>query len=253
VEQQLEAIAGTPWHARWRIGSTRAQAGTRSSSRALRGQAGDETLPDRLAVVLARRRLPPEARDALSSSPLRAAGHPSCSSASRNRRSAGGVARRRGRGNPGPGPRRPQHRLPPRADGEAVYARPAERGTELHRTIAAASRSRRRAGGRSPTSASSPAYGDALAASVTAGLEASRVYAFAEARVHLTARSSSGTASRRLTDAAAQGRLLTHAAQAARSTGDNERSIALCEALNCSSRRGAGARGAATSGSASLF
>jgi tetratricopeptide (TPR) repeat protein len=73
-------------------------------------------------------------------------------------------------------------------------------------------------------------YGDALAASVTAGLEAERVYAFAEARVQferaleLRERVAPPPGSLPMDDVA----LLAHAAQAARWSGDDERAIARC-------------------------
>jgi DNA-binding CsgD family transcriptional regulator len=110
--------------------------------------------------------------------------------------------------------------------GETLYARlmPGER-TELHSRIASAMEAApaaqfayqaERAG----------MYGEALAASVTAGLEAERVYAFAEARVQFErALELRGRVANPPGDEVA---LLAHAAQAARWSGDTERAIVLC-------------------------
>jgi DNA-binding CsgD family transcriptional regulator len=119
--------------------------------------------------------------------------------------------------------------------GEVVYDRllPQER-TQLHRRLAAALAA---APDASPAQLAhhwqrAGEHAEALRASVEAGLEAARVYAFAEARGHLER-------ALELWDvvAPAEGSLpvdrvalLARAAQAARFAGDPQRAIALCEA-----------------------
>jgi DNA-binding CsgD family transcriptional regulator/tetratricopeptide (TPR) repeat protein len=241
VGQQLEAIAGHPV-ARALADRLYARAGGNPFfvEELFAAQAADESVPNSLAeaVLLRTERLPPTAQDALSIiaaaggraehallERLAPAADPAALRAALDTgilvRDAGdrGVAFRHG------------------LMSEVLYGRllPRER-TELHRAIAAAL-------AHSPgapaallayQSHRAGAYGDALSASVTAGLEASRVYAFAEARVHLDRalelwdRVAPPAGSLPLDKVA----LLTHAAQAARCTGDNQRSIALCrEAL----------------------
>ena len=108
--------------------------------------------------------------------------------------------------------------------GEVVYERlfPAER-VALHRALAAALQDPaqrahhcHRAGLRA----------EALAASMAAGIEAARVHAYAEARVHFE------RALELADDSVDRVELLSRAAQAARFSGDPERAVALCrEAL----------------------
>jgi DNA-binding CsgD family transcriptional regulator len=116
---------------------------------------------------------------------------------------------------------------------ETLYDRllPGER-TELHRAIAGALAQTPGAPAAQFAYQAERAgmYGDALAASVTAGLEAERVYAFAEARVQferaleLRERVAPPPGSLPPDDVA----LLAHAAQAARWSGDNEQAISRC-------------------------
>ena len=118
--------------------------------------------------------------------------------------------------------------------GEAVYGRllPQER-RRMHRAIAAALA----AGADAPAAQLAHHWhragerSDALHASVAAGLEASRVYAFAEAHAHLERALSLWDAVAPPAGALPVDRveLLARAAQAARFAGDPERAIALCE------------------------
>ena len=76
-------------------------------------------------------------------------------------------------------------------------------------------------------------HDDALAASVTAGLQATRVYAFAEALTHFERSLELWDGAATRPDEIDRVELLARTAQAARYTGDRERAVALCqEALN---------------------
>ena len=108
--------------------------------------------------------------------------------------------------------------------GEVVYERlfPAER-VALHRSLAAALQDPAQ---RAHHCQRAGLRGEALAASMEAGIEAARVHAHSEARVHFERALELWDASVDRVD------LLSRAAQAARFSGDPERAVALCrEAL----------------------